>query len=143
MTKEDKELLLRDLCAKFPYGIKVHFDCCEPHISEVDEICNIIRTKEINGHEYYSQGVVVAEINSIDPFLPLDEIKPYLRPMSSMTEEERKELGIINCEGNIEHQYEFFFRCQDWLDAHHLDYRGLIDKGLALISLEGMYEIGR
>ena len=139
MTKEDKELLLKDLCARLPYGIKVHFDCCEPHISEVDEICNIIRTKEINGHEYYSQGVVIAEINSIDPFLPLDEIKPYLRPMSSMTEEEHMELKAVydNGPNGLFDEYSHI----DWLNAHHFDYRGLIEKGLALEAPEGMYNI--
>ena len=63
-------------------------------------------------------------------------IKPYLRPMSSMTEEELKELNIIfdNCDT------EYRVEAQDWLDAHHFDYRGLIEKGLALKAPEGIYK---
>ena len=66
---------------------------------------------------------------------------PYLRPMSSMTEEERKELTEINCQGNLaEHKYAVFYRSQDWLNAHHFDYRGLIEKGLAFEAPIEMYK---
>ena len=65
--------------------------------------------------------------------------KPYLRPMSSMTEEEKKELNNV-----LEFQYYSDDSCMcestDWLNAHHFDYRGLIERGLALEAPEGMYK---
>ena len=81
------------------------------------------------------------------------EIKPFLRPMSSMTEEEnkqRKELGILLWSdsngkrgfdgfGNI--SGEDILKAIDWLNAHHFDYRGLIEKGLALEAPKDMYNI--
>ena len=63
-------------------------------------------------------------------------VKPYLRPMSSMTEEEKGEYqAFFNYDG-VEYPEEYI----DWLNAHHFDYRGLIEKGLALKASEGMYE---
>ena len=66
----------------------------------------------------------------------LERTLPYLRPMSSMTEEERKEYqAFFNYDG-VEYPEEYI----DWLNAHHFDYRGLIEKGLALEAPEGMYK---
>lgn len=68
-------------------------------------------------------------------------MKPYLRPMSSMTEEEKEELRnsnmviAISTSGDVGTTVIGF----DWLNAHHFDYRGLIEMGLALESPEGMY----
>ena len=77
---------------------------------------------------------------------------PYLRPMSSMTEEEKDKLytamdwyGRIDENGNVDTKgqdkvyRETFYDYTDWLNAHHFDYRGLIEKGLALEAPEGMY----
>ena len=84
----------------------------------------------------------------------IDIVKPYLRPMSSMTEEERKELYANFSIENIGEKYVDFgeFMCEgspiiikniygllDFLNAHHFDYRGLIEKGLALPAPDGMY----
>jgi len=77
-------------------------------------------------------------------------IKPYLRPMSSMTEEEKKEYNSVvfkhefynGDEENILY-YEDFDYLMDWLNAHHFDYRGLIEKGLAIEAPEGMYGKGK
>ena len=65
--------------------------------------------------------------------------KPYLRPMSSMTEEEENKYNSLNGyeKGIFPHTEEAF----DWLNAHHFDYRGLIEKGLALEAPEDMYNI--
>ena len=115
MTKEDKELLLKDLCARLPYGVKM------------------------NVHHYYEDnddGII-----TLDVFWLYDiqigskwEIKPYLRPMSSMTEEEWKEYL------NLAPFTNGWFAVMDWLNARHFDYRGLIEKGLALEAPEGMYK---
>ena len=58
-------------------------------------------------------------------------LEPYLRPMSSMSEEEYQEFGYD--------VLRYTPREFDWLNAHHFDYRGLIEKGLALEAPEGMY----
>lgn len=70
------------------------------------------------------------------------DVKPYLRPMSSMTEEEKEELRdkniliAVSTSGTVETTIGGF----DWLNAHHFDYRGLIPMGLALPAPEGMYQ---
>ena len=123
MTQEDKKLLLKDLCARLPYGVIVHFDGWNPEkLTDID-----LHTMVVNG-----MGG-----------LPI----PYLRPMSSMTEREkytyRHMLGAtLNSEGkSIMFVYvEDFPIVIDWLNVHHFDYRGLIEKGLALEAPEGMYK---
>lgn len=127
MTQEDKELLLKDLCARLPYKVMVHirYNTKEPCYGK-------LTPKDI-------QWFIDSKIK---------EIKPYLRPMSSMTQEERRELCSIRpCYINSDDivngtQCNTFMQaseCQDFLNAHHFDYRGLIEKGLALEAPEGMY----
>lgn len=113
MTNEDKQLLLKDLCARLPYDVVVR--CTD---SDTDFKCFL--TTDIlheiqNGYEYY-------------------DYKPYLRPMSSMTEKKEKEL-----EETLQYT-QFTLESYDWLNAHHFDYRGLIEKGLALIAPKNMYK---
>ncbi len=116
MTQEDKELLLKDLRERLPYGVKISY------VSLDGKICGEPIT-----------------LTPIDYKFDIEEVKPYLRPMSSMTKEERKEY----------HSYCYYYcgnyfdtvRSIDWLNAHHFDYRGLIEKGLALEAPEGMYNI--
>jgi hypothetical protein len=70
------------------------------------------------------------------------DIKPYLRPMFSMTEEEKKEYDALYTyvEGCIDRKFKIDFSLTtDWLNSHYLDFRGLIEKGLALEAPEGMY----
>ena len=123
MTQENKELLLKDICARLPYGVNVEITW---QYSEVDKH---------SGTSYY-------EFPSIDSLLNIFwdkkciSIKPYLRPMSSMTEEEKEEYqAFFNYDG-VEYPEAYI----DWLNAHHFDYRGLIEKGLALEAPEGMYK---
>lgn len=102
MTKEDKELLLKDLCARLPYGTKVNY----------------------NGLQDYTLNIKTMSC------FPEEQLRPHLRRMSSMTEEERKE-----------YETQCFIDddivCHiDWLNAHHFDYRGIIDKGLAIAVTE-------
>lgn len=63
------------------------------------------------------------------------ECKPYLRPISSMTEDEEKQFQDVNL-------YELPYTVEglDWLNAHYFDYRGLINDGLALEAPQGMYK---
>ena len=122
MTQEDKELLLKDLCERLPYQV-----CC----SNGEENLVLIKIDFINEKVYlFSESFLEFDIS---------EIKPYLRPMSSMTFEERSErIGLLwELEGHIDE--DVTYKYQDWLNAHHLDYRGLILKHLAFEAPEGMY----
>lgn len=133
MTQEDKQLLLKDLCMRIPY---MTFVCLNPGAYNKPEICILTG---VDGEQVY------LNVDS-DPFR-VDHIKPYLRPMSSMTDEEkytyRHMLGAtLNSEGeSIMFVYvEDFPAVIDWLNAHHFDFRDLIEKGLALEAPEGMYK---
>lgn len=130
---QDKALLLKDLCARLPYGVIINI----PNIYR-DEFKAYLKAvnpeREIIYYEIYGSSSPLFDRNILG-------IKPYLRPMSSMTEEERKEYkhiapGIVIEDGirlpNINQI--------NWLNAHHFDYFGLIEKGLAIEALEGMYK---
>lgn len=120
MTQEEKQLLLKDLCARLPYEVNI----------QVKEGITVDTELKI-GHIQRLQN---------------DEIglKPYLRPMSSMTEEEVFE--FIQISDSILRIGEKKWTCilsleqMDWLNAHHFDYRGLIEKGLALEAPKDMYK---
>ena len=131
MTREDKELLLKDLCARLPYGVKIlhegwNFEWDE-ELSTVEKVVGIdedfIYTKVINTHngEEYR-----------DDKWPIDTFddKLFLRPMSSMTEEQEKEYNNLNCYevGCFPHTEEAI----DYLIKNHFDYRNLINKNLAI-----------
>ena len=113
MTQEDKELLLKDLCARLPYGVK----CRYQHIQYVENgkiiDINMFGIVNVDGH-----------------IKDICDIKPYLFPMSSMTEEQEEEYNDLNCYelGCFPHTEEAL----DYLIKNHFDYRGLIEKGLAI-----------
>lgn len=117
MTKEDKELLLKDLCARIPYGVK---GCCEGET---------FRTTPLH---WYVEHTLEYSVNYM---VIKNEWRPYLFPLSSMTEEQKEEY-YYNCNVGINRLgEEVYYDCDesiDWLNAHHFDYRGLIPKGLAL-----------
>lgn len=132
MTKEDWTILYKDLCARLPYEPKIHvsgdtfYDEREPY----DAFLDIMKLRDFR-------------LNKI-------EIKPYFRKLSSMTDDEEEELSKhygfhiwineINIWYHIEGYWDDENECSskdylklfDWLNEHHFDYRGLIDKGLAL-----------
>ena len=131
MTQKEKDLLLKDLCARLPYELKYNF----------------------GGNDGFDYTIDRVSLIAVDDTFPIKEVKPYLRPMSSMTEEEKDELytamdwyGEIDESGNVytkgqEKVYrETFYEYTDWLNAHHFDYRGLIEKGLALEAPKDMYK---
>lgn len=126
MTQEDKELLLRDLCARLPYGVVVK----HPYgFGKLESI-----TKEGSEYDFTFD-------THDDNYYKLDKsIKPYLRPMSSMTEEEDKEICQFMKDYNLlpgsNKVGVFCGEIVDWLNAHHFDYRGLIEKGLAIAVTE-------
>lgn len=116
MTQEDKELLLRDLCARLPYGVKVYGNY---RYSNGDKIVDDERVEVLN-------------LSTLDWFINGIEIKPYLRPMSSMTEEEKKDWRgkvLMSPKTVFSDEMDILY---DFCNEHHLDYRGMIEKGLAI-----------
>ena len=134
MIQEDRELLLKDLSARLPYGVKV---------IERSVIIQTLHSLENAGKTWYVNPLH-EEHGNISPLsTPIEECKPYLRSMESMTEDEQRTLDSM-CNG-VEmvsrlSGLKMFDKAFDWLNAHHFDYRGLIEKGLALESTEGMYD---
>ena len=142
MTQEEKQLLFKDLCVRLPYHVR-----CKIWLKD--------GTTE--------EGPLDLEHNYADVLLDafyyndIKDIKPYLRPMSSMTEEEVKEIQKINwqfCkpkndldECSVESADDGYCSVSqmagilDYLNAHHFDFRGLIPMGLALEAPEDMYNI--
>lgn len=114
MTQEDKNLLLKDLCARLPYKVKgiITYDKSNTTFTVEGIDNNILHLSD--AEECY-----------------VEDFKPYLRPMSSIAElitaKEWSNLGGIDI--------------IDWYNANHIDYRGLIEKGLALEASENMYKI--
>lgn len=105
MTQEEKQILIIDLCARTPYGVNV-----------------------TNGN-----GILKLTTRTDITFVVNNGCLPYLRPMSSMTDEELSEYRFVYRVKNI-------WDVVDWLNAHHFDYRGLIEKGLALPATKDMYK---
>lgn len=119
MTKEQKDLLIKDLCWRLPYGVKMN------HIAD-DEISpgtligiakDMITLQRLGGYEY----------------VPVEHYKPYLFPLDSMTEEQDKEFALLQTSAG---QEGFFYVCNcanmmKWLIENHFDYNGLIPMGLA------------
>ena len=132
MTQEDKELLLKDLCARLPFGVKANV--WEYQYAET------LAGLDVNKQTFNLEHSIGEQIFSRHDDLI---IKPYLRPMSSMTQAEKstysnyrrvvRGLGLM-FEYNLDSTTE-------WLLEHHFDYRGLIEKGLAFEAPEGMYNI--
>ena len=111
MTQEDKELLLKDLCSRLPYGVIIQ-------IKDWTVLDAELKIGHINR----------LQINDV-------ELKPYLFPLSSMTEEQKVIYGdlcysiIQSLAKNMQSELNELI---NWLNAHHFDYRGLIEKGLAI-----------
>ena len=126
MKQQEKQLLLKDLCARLPYGVICHTEEGDGHL------CSINQT--IFGTEY---GLNISPLKRDyfnDSETDEQAIKPYLRSLPSMTEEELRE--YVNARTSI----DGWFGAIDWFNARHFDYRGLIRKGLALEAPEGIYK---
>lgn len=135
MTQENKELLLKDLSARLPYGVKVYNTTFrEPTIQTLWG--KISEDEFLMEETYTSVGIDGDDFGSSSKRHYsgyIDSIKPYLRPMSSMTEDERKTYLLFS-------YAKFNDKAFDWLNQHHFDYRYLINKGLALEAPKGMYK---
>ena len=129
MTQEDKELLIKDLCARLPYGVKLKKNYGD---NTTVELCGIdVDKNTINICEFKGKSITVCDIN-IPLFLAMVKSRylPYLFPMSSMTEEQERELTNITYSNNDDATIALL--TVDWFNKNHLDYRGLIEKGLAI-----------
>ena len=130
MEQKEKELLLKDFCTRLPYhDLYVQYD----------NKCWLAI-----GYGHGKVELMPNIFSSIAGPCPLiEDIKPYLRPMSSITEKEKEEFENL-LEGIVDgiERWDKPDLCEeyDWLNAHHFDYRGLIEKGLALEVPEGMYK---
>ena len=142
MKQDDRRLLIKDIIGRIQYGVKFDFDgligaaihiCCCPIYNEngIDDcICEL---------DIFGGGG--------DNFIDIEYLKPYLFPLSSMTEEQKREyhqstskdidmlqdviLERINGKDNT-NKHAIAYNGIDWLNTHHFDYRGLIEKGLAI-----------
>jgi hypothetical protein len=146
MTKENKKLLLKDLAARFPYGVVLDVDTTD--------------WKAPQGHiqvKIEGYGVIFKDLSLIvNGSYYGDNYKPYLRHMSSMTEEEFEKLkeysGLKYEQLDLASYQNGTYKCLDfylsevpsyvvilvfeWLNKHHFDYRQLIEKGLAIAVTE-------
>lgn len=121
MTEEEKQILLKDLCYRLPYGVIVHVKW---------------KYQESNGEIKHNEEDRPLEIHDL---FNIGNIKPYLRLLSSMTEEEKdyslhhganlQYIGVKDMDEYI-----------TWLNVHHFDYHNLIDQGLALLAPDDMYK---
>ena len=113
----NKEKLIRDLCARLPYGVKVLYD---NKVFSIDYVSSIHEEIKLDTRDNYTINV--------------SDVKPYLFPLSSMTEEQKMFLKqqnwciAISTSGTVETTIEGI----DWINKNHFDYRGLIPMGLAL-----------
>lgn len=136
MTQEEKDILIKDLCARLPYGVKILHEGWNYELD--DEFFTVERVVGIDDKFIYTKVIDTHNGEEYrDDKWPIDTFdgKLYLRPMSSMTEEEEIEYDAW---------YNSFYiddllNCIDWFNAHYFDYRNLIEKGLAIEATEGMY----
>ena len=116
MTQENKELLFKDLCARLLFGVKVRYSSYKEFIT-----CTVQSINPVYDNVYlWSKNACFSPVS-------ISKIKPYLFPMSSMTEEQQLDLTKFVANGingkNI---------LYDWYNKNHFDYRGLIPMGLAI-----------
>jgi len=126
MTKEEKQLLFKDLCSRLPYGVMINY-------------FNISQNSSIDAKVIgYSNGFIDIDNHSLNP----EFVKPYLRPMSSMTDKEAAEFETL-CDKLLMEadSTKIWNSVVDWLDEHAFDHRGLIPMDLALEAPKDMYKM--
>lgn len=127
------EKVLNDLCARLPYGVKVNVTDSTIYkdpmtVMGIDYSKEVVKVGENVGGMFFTHNEKVTDV------------KPYLRPMSSMTDIEQKKYRMYICEiessgFNISKMSEMI----GWLNSIYVDYNGLIPMGLALEAPDGMY----
>ena len=132
MKQEDKDLLLKDLCARLPYEVKMN------HIADTE-----VAPATLIG---IAKDMITLKSSAGYSSADVEDYKPYLFPISSMTDEQYDEMYnyCYNAEreaskfsnGGLKIIYTFELFKFDWLNKNHFDYRGLIPKGLAINATE-------
>ena len=152
VSTEDAKILFKDLCAKYPYGIRGQVYLKVPRVIDwhlVDKE-SVVEVKLLG---IQGESLIVSAVDENGSVVDLDScsfedirkygtvesyeitcfnFKPYLRSMDDMTDEESEEFSNMGIIG---------YQNYDWLNAHYFDYRDLIKKGLAIKAPKGMYKI--
>lgn len=140
MTKEDKQLLLKDLCARLAFG---RVKCQVKVLSfneEMDEHIELLDDEIV----FIEPGIYNAYLYNEGTDVDISDIKPYLRPMSSMTAEEKKFYNELS--NDVKNYFGVNAESQacsnlvNWLNENHFDFRGLIPMGLALEAPKVIYK---
>ena len=137
MTQEEKDLVLKDICSRLPYNVKAYVK----HWSSIDQKYYEGVYDVKSAFPSLNEIHVQSKSGSVDVTLGYydHEFKPYLFPLSSMTDEQEEEYNNLNCWelGCFPHTEDAL----DYLIANHFDYRGLIEMGIAIDATGlGIYE---
>lgn len=130
MTQKEKELLLKDLSARLSYGVKGEVETTDGNGNDIKDE-GVLNSVFID--EYGTAYICIEGMEYL-----LDDFKPYLRLLPSMTKKEKKEYDNLRM-SFYKNAKDASLVLIDWLNAHHFDYRGLIPIGLAIEAPEGMY----
>ena len=153
MTQEEKELLVKDLCARLPYGVKIALNnngsYHHENVAKTGDI-TIDKLKGFNGSYFSIYHDNPLDWDWYDNDIDIKDIKPYLFPLSSMTEEQKYDFYCRFIENDCDFDdFKKFYLDNgmwhklltslddieaiiDWFNKNHFDYRGLIEKGLAI-----------
>ena len=125
LTKEDRALLIKDLSARLPYAVKVE----HTNVGMRGILHDLVVYCLYNGDNFIDDYTCTTDFFGDNDYFDIEYFKPCLFPLSSMTEEQEKE-----CQ-QLKHSYYYdddSFVLFDWYNKNHFDYRGLIEKGLAI-----------
>ena len=135
---EHKELLIKDICSRLPYGLVIDYNGIRTTLHD-------IKVFQLYEGDNIKDYICLIDIFGDDDYVDIENIKPYLFPMSSMTEEQQKEANLFddmdmnilseNLGRNHRNKTNIptaTYNYTDWLNKNHFDYRGLIEKGLAI-----------
>ena len=156
-TEQDEELIRLELCSRLSYGLRgrVVATCVDTNHIDMDgfygekdfDVDVELDKIDIGNYEIHVTALgngnddlcdYIEESQTMGEPWTIFDFKPYLRPMDSMTEGEKEDYNS-KFEGR-DFSWEIYYGSTDWLNAHHFDYRGLIEKGLALEAPEGIYD---
>ena len=128
MTDKDKELLIKDICSRLPYDLVIDYNGIRTTLHDI-KVFQLYDSDDIKDYN------CLIDIFRDDDYVDVENIKPYLFPLSSMTEEQKIIYGDF-CYAII-HSLAWDMQTElndliDWFNKNHFDYRGLIEKGLAI-----------
>lgn len=138
MLQEHKELLIKDLCSRLPYGLMIDYKGIRTKLQN-------IKVYQLYNGDVIKDYICLIDIFGDDDYVNVENIKPYLLPLSSMTEEQKRELNklsekeckiienVVNnpTSSNVGFPVVVHYMI-DWCNKNHFDYHGLIPMGLAI-----------